>query len=353
MEPASLMAPGGYPLWVWGGFVGFILVLLAFDLGLHRKKPHLIPVGEALLRSLGFFVLALLFGGLIYYEFGQQRATEYITGYLIELSLSVDNLFVFVLVFSHFAVPLKYQHRVLFWGILGALVMRGIMIGLGAALIQQFHAIIYVFGVFLIISGIKMLLAADAEPDVENNRVIRFMRNNFRVTEKFEGERFFVRRKGVLWMTPLFLVLVLIEVSDLIFAVDSIPAIFAITHDPFIVFTSNVFAILGLRSLYFALAGVVHRFHYLKYGLSLVLMVVGTKMLLNTWYNTKIIDTPTALGLTALLIFGSMILSLIKTSGKLAPADVARLNTGWVPGSDERAVAGKKSPAKKKSRKKS
>lgn len=349
----ALAAVGGaasQPLLIWVGFILFILVLLAIDLGLHKKKPHTIPVSEALLRSLGFFILAMLFGAGIYHYMGAQKATEFVTGYLIELSLSVDNIFVFVLVFTHFAVPDKLQHRVLFWGILGALILRGIMIGLGATLIATFHWIIYLFGAFLIISGIKMLIAADAEPDMENNRVVTFMRRHFRVTKDFEGQNFFVTKGKKLWMTPLFVVLVLIEVSDLVFAVDSIPAIFAITHDPFIVFTSNVFAILGLRSLYFALAAIVHRFHYLKYGLSLVLMVIGAKMLLNTWYNAKIIDTPVALGVTAVLIFGSMGLSLLKTSGQ-KPVPIS---TGWVPGSSEVAAKAprRKTTAKAKSKKK-
>lgn len=338
--PAAQIAVS-HPWWMWASFISFVLVLLAIDLGLHKKNSHSIPVSEALWRSLGFFVLAMGFGAGIWHYMGAAKGTEFITGYLIELSLSVDNIFVFVLIFTHFMVPPKYQHRVLFWGILGALILRGVMIGLGAALIARFDWILYIFGAFLIISGVKMLFAANAEPDMENNSVVNFMRKRFRVTQDFVGQKFFVKQKGLLYMTPLFVVLVLIEISDLVFAVDSIPAIFAITHDPFIVFTSNVFAILGLRSLYFALAAIVHRFHYLKYGLSLVLMVIGTKMLLNSWYKAHVIDTTTALGITALLIFGSMALSLFKTRGD----KVAAISTGWVPGSTEK-------PAKAKGRRK-
>jgi tellurite resistance protein TerC len=346
----DVVATNGHSLWAWGGFIVFILLLLAFDLGVLSKGKDVIPVKEALWRSFGFFLLAMIFGAGVYQFEGAQKGTEFFTGYLIELSLSVDNIFVFVLIFTHFAVPAKYQHRVLFWGILGALVMRGVMIGAGAALIKEFAWVIYIFGGFLILSGIKMLIAADAEPDIENNRVINFMRSRFRVTETFEGEKFFVIRKGKRWMTPLSLVLILIEISDLVFAIDSIPAIFAITHDPFIVFTSNVFAILGLRSLYFALAGIVHRFHYLKYGLSLVLVLVGSKMVLNAWYDTKIIETSYALICTGFLIFGSVILSLMMTkAGRISKEQKVHLTTGWVPGSDEKKM---KKSAKKPARKK-
>ncbi len=339
----DILAPTGHPLWAWAGFLGLVFALLAFDLGVLSKGRDVIPVKEALWRSFGFFIIAMLFGAGLYYFEGAQKGTEFLTGYLIELSLSVDNIFVFILIFTHFAVPLKYQHRVLFWGILGALLLRGLMIGAGTVLIHQFEWIIYVFGVFLIFSGIKMLIAADAEPDIENNKVINFMRSRFRVTEDFVGQKFFVMQKGKRYMTPLFLVLILIEVSDLVFAIDSIPAIFAITQDPFIVFTSNVFAILGLRSLYFALAAIVHRFHYIKYGLSLVLVLVGTKMVLNAWYGEKIIETSYALLGTGFLIFGSIALSLIKTSDKrISKEQKIHLTTGWVPGSDEKKKARRK-----------
>jgi tellurite resistance protein TerC len=254
-----------------------------------------------------------------------------LTGYLIEKSLSLDNIFVFVLIFSYFAVPAQYQHRVLFWGIIGALFMRGFLIALGAQLIVTFHWIVFVFGAFLIFTGIKMLLMVNAKPDLGNNWLLRLMRRRLRVTDEYHQEKFFIRCDGLLWATPLFLVLVLIEFTDLVFAVDSIPAIFAITQDPFIVYTSNVFAILGLRALYFALAGVIHRFHYLKYGLSLVLVVVGGKMILNGAFGEKVVPTEIALAITAVLILGSIALSLIKTRGRAATASAPV--TGWVPGS--------------------
>ncbi len=331
----DLVATTGHSLYEWVGFLSLILLLLAFDLGVLSKGKAEIPISEALWRSFGFFVIAMLFGAGVYHFYGAQKGTEFFTGYLIELSLSVDNIFVFVLIFTHFVVPDKYQHRVLFWGILGALLLRGIMIGAGAALIHQFEWVIYVFGAFLIFSGIKMLMAVDAEPDMENNQIVNFVNRHFRVTEKFEGQKFFVIRNGKRFITPLFLVLILIEISDIVFAIDSIPAIFAITRDPFIVFTSNVFAILGLRSLYFALSAIVHRFHYLKYGLSLVLVLIGTKMLLNAWYGEKIIETSYALLGTGFLIFGSVLLSLIKTR-KAKPI------TGWVPGSHEKKKSRRK-----------
>jgi tellurite resistance protein TerC len=316
-------------IWLWIGFNAFVFILLALDLGLLHRKQREIAVREALLLSAFYFLLAMAFNAGVFHFRGEQAGLDFLTGYLIEKSLSVDNIFVFVLVFAHFAVPPQYQHRVLFWGILGALAMRGTLIYFGSELIAQFHWIIYVFGAFLVASGIKMLMAVDAEPDVQNNRLVRFMRSRFHVTPTFEGNKFFIRRDGRLWMTPLFLVLVLIEFTDLVFAVDSIPAIFAITTDPFIVYTSNVFAILGLRALYFALAGIIHRFRYLKYGLSLVLVVIGAKMLLVDIYK---MPTAIALGITAALIGGSIVLSLIKTA---RTGDTSE-RRGWVPGSPNR-----------------
>lgn len=326
-------------IWHWVGFNVLVLALLAFDLGVLHKKTREIRVSEALLLSLGYFIIALIFGGVIFKFMGAETGYSFFTGYLIEKSLSLDNIFVFVLIFSHFSVPPQYQHRVLFWGILGALVMRGIMIYLGAALIKEFHWILYFFGAFLVLTSIKMLLAINKKPDLTTNRIVLFMQKHFRVTDGYHAERFFVRKGKQTWITPLFIVLVLIEITDLVFAVDSIPAIFAITHDPFIVYTSNVFAILGLRALYFALAGIIHRFHYLKYGLSLVLMLVGIKMLLNSYFGGKFIPVHYALLATAVLIFGSMALSLIKTSGSKAPAsekERQRFALGWVPGSKEK-----------------
>ena len=251
---------------------------------------------------------------------GVEKGLEFTTGYLIEWSLSVDNIFVMAMIFGHFAVPPAFQHRVLFWGILGALVMRAILIFAGTALIHQFHWTIYIFGAFLLFTGVKMMLASDEEPDLENNRILRFVRKHVKMTDTYEGTEFFIRRNGVLLATPMLLVLVMIEATDLMFALDSVPAIFAVTDDPFIVYTSNVFAILGLRSLYFALAGIIHRFSYLKYGLSLVLVFIGAKMILVDIWK---VPTALALGVTATLIGGSIVLSLIKTRNEPARDDPA------------------------------
>jgi len=326
-------------LWMWLGFNVFVLILLALDLGLLHRKGQEVGIKEALLLSLGYFVLALIFGAGVYHFLGANAGVEFFTGYLLEKSLSVDNIFVFVLIFSHFSVPPQYQHRVLFWGILGALVMRAAMILTGAAILESFHWVIYIFGAFLIFTGIKMLLTINQEPDMDGNRLVRLIRRNFRVTEGYEGNKFFVRRNGLLFLTPLMVVLILVEVSDVVFALDSIPAIFAITADPFIVYTSNVFAILGLRALYFALVGIIHRFHYLKYGLSLVLMVVGAKMLINAAFG-KIIPTEAALLVTALLIGGSMLVSVLKTRGLPKELATAEAIHGWVPGSSAKPEAG-------------
>ena len=320
-------------VWMWVGFNVFVLCLLALDLGVLHKGEKQITVHHALLLSLGYVVLAFIFAGGIFAFMGETSGYQFLTGYLIEKSLSVDNIFVFVLIFTHFAVPPQYQYRVLFWGILGALVLRATLILVGAAVIEAFHWVIYIFGAFLIFTGIKMLITVGEEPDIENNRIVTFMRRRFRVTEAFVGSKFFVIENGVRYMTPLFVVLILVEITDVVFALDSIPAIFAITTDPFIVYTSNVFAILGLRALYFALAGVIHRFHYLKYGLSLVLVVVGAKMVLNAWFGTKVIPTEVALLITALLVGGSMLFSMWKTRGMPPEAAAESAGKWWVPGS--------------------
>lgn len=318
-------------IWGWASFNLFILALLALDLGILHRKEREIKVGEALWLSLFYVVLALLFAAVLFRTRGEQAGVEFLTGYLIEKSLSVDNIFVITLIFTYFAVPARYQHRVLFWGILGALFMRGILIFAGVQLIDHFAWMALLFGAFLIITGAKMLVVADAKPDIDNNVVLKFLRRRLHVTDSYEGKRFFVRRDGVLFVTPLFLVLILIEFTDLVFAVDSIPAILAISQEPFIVYTANVFAILGLRALYFALAGIVPRFIYLKYALSLILIVVGGKMIANYFYGAKFIPTELALLVTAVLIIGSIILSLMRTRGALAQPQV--LPTGWVPGS--------------------
>ncbi len=317
---------------LWTAFFVIIAGLLAFDLGILHRKPRALGVRDALTLSAIYFVLAMLFGAGVFIFKSPQAGYEFITGYLVEYSLSMDNIFVFVLIFSYFKVPPQYQHRVLLWGILGALALRGLLIGLGAALIATFHWIIYLFGAFLIFTGIKMLLAAESKPNLEDNRIIHFIKSRFRVTESFKEDRFFVRHDGKLWMTPLFMVLILVEISDLIFAVDSIPAIFAVTSDVFVIFTSNVFAILGLRSLYFALAAIIHRFEYLKFGLSAVLVIIGGKMIVNAWFDAKVISTELALGITIGILFFSVILSLYKTRGR--PAAPPPEMTGWIPGSD-------------------
>jgi tellurite resistance protein TerC len=262
---------------LWGAFNLFVLGMLALDLGVFHRKSHDVGLREALTWTGVWITLAMLFNLFVYYYFDKEKAIEFFTGYVIEKSLSVDNIFVIIMIFSYFKVPTSYQHKVLFWGILGALVMRVIFILAGIELIHRFHWLIYIFGGFLIITGIRMLTAGEAKLEPEKNPLAKLARKLFPFTESFEGDRFFVRRDAKLWATPLFLVVVLIEATDLIFAVDSIPAILAISEDPFIVYTSNVFAILGLRSLYFALAGVEKYFQYLKYGLSTILIFCGGK----------------------------------------------------------------------------
>ena len=294
--------------WLWLGFNAFVLVMLALDLGVFHRKTHVVGFREALCWTAAWVSLALSFNLGVWYFAGPGKALEFFTGYVIEYSLSADNVFVFALLFGYFGVPAVYQHKVLFWGILGALVMRLSMIALGAALIAKFAWIIYVFGAFLIITGVKMLLMRDAEVHPERNPVVRLFKRLMPVTPDFRGDRFFVRENGVRFATPLFVTLLLVEVTDVIFAVDSIPAIFAVTTDPFIVYTSNVFAIMGLRSLYFALAGMMDKFRYLKTGLGVVLTFVGVKMLLgHTAYK---IDTLVSLGVIVLILATSVALSL-------------------------------------------
>jgi tellurite resistance protein TerC len=297
--------------WFWIGFNIFVLSMLALDLGVFNRKSHVVSVKEALTWSGVWICLALVFNSLIYYWFGEHKAVEFLTGYVIEKALSVDNIFVFVLVFKYFQIPSIYQHKVLFWGIIGALLMRVIFIFAGVALIEKFHWTIYLFGVFLIYTGYKMFSEKDKKMEPEKNPIIKFFRKILPVTNQLEGGKFFVTQNGKTYATPLFLVLILIEASDLIFAVDSIPAILAITQDQFIVYTSNVFAILGLRSLYFALAHVIHRFIYLSTGLAVILIFVGLKMVM-----IDIFHVPTFISLIVigLIITISIIYSLIKTT---------------------------------------
>ncbi|HJX28521.1 MAG TPA: TerC family protein [Thermoanaerobaculia bacterium] len=300
-------------LWLWAGFNVFVLAMLALDLGVFHRKAHEVSMKEATAWSAVWISLALLFNVGIWHFMGPQAGVEFLTGYLIEKSLSVDNIFVIALLFGYFAVPSLYQHRVLFWGILGALVMRAAFILAGAALLESFHWIIYIFGGFLILTGIKMALARDTEIHPEHNPLMKLVRRLFPVTSDYRGQKFFVRENGKLWATPLFLVLVMVESTDLVFAVDSIPAIFAVTKDPFIVYTSNVFAILGLRSLYFLLAGVMQKFIYLKLGLSAILVFVGVKMTIVDFYK---IPSSISLLVIATLLAISIGASLWKTRGE-------------------------------------
>jgi tellurite resistance protein TerC len=283
--------------------------MLALDLGVFQRKTHAVTVKEALIWSAVWIVLALAFNVFVYYDFGKQKAIEFLTGYILEKSLSVDNIFVFVLLFSYFKVPSEYQHKVLFWGVIGALILRAILIAVGAIMIAKFHWIIYVFGAFLVFTGFRMAKQNDEDIHPEDNFLIRFFKKIFPVTNDYHGEKFFVKLDGKKFATPLFIVLLAIEFTDLVFAFDSIPAIFAVTSDPFIVYTSNIFAILGLRSLYFALAGVIHKFHFLKIGLSMILIFIGMKMLIMDIYK---IPTTYSLGVIAIVLTASVVLSILK-----------------------------------------
>jgi len=295
------------PLIFWIIFNAFVLIMLALDLGVFHRKSHEVSVKEALTWTFAWILLALIFNIVVYFWRGQQQALEYFTGYLVEKALSVDNIFVFIMIFTYFKIPAKYQHKVLFWGIIGALIMRVIFIFAGVALLERFHFTIYIFGALLIFSGIKMFNHSNSKIDPDKNPVIKFFKKFMPVSDTLHEDKFFTRIDGRRVATPLFLVLILIETTDLIFAVDSIPAILAITQDQFIVYTSNVFAILGLRSLYFALAGVVHRFWLLSYGLAIILVFVGIKMILIDFYKIPI---EWSLLFIASIITGSIILSL-------------------------------------------
>jgi len=312
----------GKAAWTWLLFVGIVLALLVFDLGVLHKDDHEIGIKESLLLSCGYITISLCFGAWVWWYLGAQNGMAYFTGFMIEKSLSMDNVFVIALIFSFFAIPRRYQHRVLFWGILGVIVLRAVMIGLGATLVTQFGWVLYLFGAFLVFTGIKMWRLADHVPDIASNPLLKFLKRHMRVTETLHGNAFWVSRadpasgKVVRWATPLFLALVLIEFVDLVFAVDSVPAIFAITTDPFIVYTSNIFAILGLRALYFALAAMIHRFKYLKYALALVLVFIGTKIFLVGFIGK--FPSAVSLAVTFGLIAGGVLVSLWKTRGGLA-----------------------------------
>jgi tellurite resistance protein TerC len=336
----------GMPVWIWLAFITVVLAILAFDLGVMHRDTHEIGVRESLNMSALYIGLGLAWAAVVYWIYltysgtgsvdpqiaaaatpGERAWTAvqlYVTGYLVEKTLALDNVFIISMIFTYFAVPREYQHRVLFWGILGVIVLRAVMIGLGAALVMEFAWVMYLFAVILIATGIKMIVMMDSKPDISNNPVLKFLRKHLRVTETLHGQSFVVRQphpktgKPVLWATPLFLCLVLVEIADLVFAIDSVPAIFAITPDAFIVYTSNIFAILGLRALYFALAAVVHRFHYLKYALAIVLMFIGAKIFFGDWLFDGKVPAGLSLSVTAGLLAGGILFSLWKTRGAKA-----------------------------------
>ncbi|MEJ5344559.1 MAG: TerC family protein [Chloroflexus sp.] len=313
-------------LWAWIGFHAIVFLVLALDLGVFHRRSHKVSIREAGLWTLVWVTLSLIFNGIIWLWRGPEDGLNFLTGYLVEYSLSVDNIFVFVLLFSYFRVPAQYQHRVLFWGILGALIMRGTMILLGSALVEQFEWILYLFGAFLLVTGVRLIFQDDEpEVDPQRNLLVRLARRLLPITPDMRGDRFFVREADRFSATPLFLVLLIVESTDLLFAVDSIPAIFGITHDPFIVYTSNICAILGLRSLYFLLAGVMESFYYLRFGLAIILSFIGVKMLtplVTGWFlggHGVHIPTTISLGVIVVTLLASVVASLIR-SRRLASA---------------------------------
>ncbi len=326
MELAFLFSDWlGKPAWMWLAFIAIVIALLVFDLGVLHKDNREIEVRESLVLSAGYIAMGLAFGAWLWWYLGPQSGIEYLTGFAVEKTLAMDNVFVIAMIFSYFAVPRLYQHRVLFWGILGVIVLRAIMIGLGAPLVENFSWILYVFAVFLILTGVKMLRMGDQKPDLSRNPALAFVRRRFNVTDEHHGERFFVKLPDpkapagsgrLAWhMTPLFLALILIEIADVIFAVDSVPAIFLITTDPFIVYTSNIFAILGLRALYFALAAMVHRFAYLKYALSLLLIFIGSKIFIAWAMGWEKFPPAWGLGITVAILSAGILYSLWRTRG--------------------------------------
>jgi len=316
----------GKPIWMWAIFLGIVIGLLVFDLGVLHRKTHEISIRESLWMSAFYICIALIFGAWVWLEMGAQSGEEYLTGFIVEKTLALDNIFVISLIFSYFAIPPLYQHRVLFWGILGVIVLRAIMIGLGATLVSQFGWILYIFAVFLIFTGIKMLWLEDTMPNIAHNPLLKFLQRNLRVVNELHGQKFFVQlvdpntHKRATYMTPLMVALIMIEVADLIFAVDSIPAIFTITLDPYIVFTSNIFAILGLRALYFALAAIIHRFKYLKQALACVLIFIGSKTFIADALDMEKFPSSISLGVTLGLIFAGIAYSIYKTGRKPASA---------------------------------
>ena len=319
----------GTPTWMWAVFIFLVLGLLALDLGVLHKNSKEIGIRESMLMSTFYIGIGLAFGGWIWYQSGQQSAMEYVTGFVVEKSLAMDNIFIIAMIFSYFAIPRQYQHRVLLWGILGVIVLRGIMIAAGASIVENFHWVLYIFAAFLVFTGLKMLFSSNHdENDIGNNKILKLLRRHLPVTNALHGEKFIVKevdeKTGKLktFVTPLFLALIMVEIADLIFAVDSIPAIFAITTDPFIVYTSNIFAILGLRALYFALAALIHRFAYLKYALAAVLVFVGSKIFLADMLGIAKIPPAVSLGVTVAILVTGVVGSLVATrNDKKAVAD--------------------------------
>jgi tellurite resistance protein TerC len=302
-------------VWLYSGFVLLVLFLLALDLGIFNRTPHVVRLSEALGWTAVWVTLAIAFNGFVYATRGPVAGKEFFAGYLLEQSLSVDNIFVIILVLRYFKVAPQYHHKVLFWGIIGALVMRGAMIALGTALLYTFHWIFYIFGAFLIITGIRMALNSEESDEIHENVFIRWLRSHMRLTNEYHQDQFTVRKDGVRYATPLLLVLLVVEATDLVFAFDSIPAIFAITRDPFIVFTSNVFAVMGLRSLFFVVAGVMNLFHFLKYGLAVILTFIGVKMIVEEWYHIPI---DIALAVIACVLTLSILASMLFPENKKA-----------------------------------
>jgi tellurite resistance protein TerC len=308
------------PLWMWFSFIGLILFLLVLDLGVFHRQDHEIEVKESLLMSSFYIGIGLLFGGWVWWSLGSVKGVEYLTGFVVEKTLAMDNIFVIAMIFAYFQIPRVYQHRVLFWGILGVILLRGIMIGFGAALVHEFEWILYIFAAFLVITGIKMLFMAEKETDIGNNFVLKFMQKHFRITKELHGHDFFVKQpnpktgKTTLFITPLFVALVMIEIADVIFAVDSIPAIFAITTDTYIVYTSNIFAILGLRALYFTLSAMINRFTYLKYALSVVLIFIGGKIFISDMLGLAKFPPLLSLTVTVSILAAGVFFSLWKTA---------------------------------------
>jgi tellurite resistance protein TerC len=309
----------GKPVWMWLFFIAIVIALLVFDLGVLHKEDHEIGIAESLKLSAMYITLGVAFAGFVWWQIGAEESKLYLTAFVVEKTLAMDNVFVIALIFTYFAIPRLYQHRVLFWGILGVIVLRGIMIGLGATLVAQYSWVLYIFAGFLILTGIKMLFMGDKPMDISQNPVLKLIKRRMNVTEELHGHDFFVQKpdpktgKLVRFATPLFVALIMVEIVDLIFAVDSVPAVFAITTDPFIVYTSNIFAILGLRALYFALAAVIHRFHYLKYALSLLLVFIGSKIFVADLMGWEKFPANWSLMITFAILAAGVIFSLWKT----------------------------------------